>query len=237
MDLDQLNWIPDETHGSAVWIAIRVNRNDIVRYIHSVNPALLLSVTMSNQSALHVKISHFGSCTNAIGSFEEVRSLSPPEAVIFTDEDGNNLLHAYCERFELSGGTDLDLENLKYLLRLVPDDLLVTMNGLGQVPYDLIISATTEEFPPDHIRTRARRLLLQAASSWGLYPEILQQMNYEDRKLALFAFHGTRVAVRVCCGACTVCMYLLSVCTSCMYVCMYVCIYMTSVSIHQIIGT
>ena len=85
------------------------------------------------------------------------------------------------------------MENLKYLLQIVPDNLLVTMNAQDQTPYELI--STTEGLSLDHSRTRARRLLLQAASYWGYNTEILQQMNYEARKLALFGYFRSRVEV------------------------------------------
>lgn len=193
MDLDQLRWMPESEGGSALYTAVSVaGATDIMRYIHSVEPKLVLSVTPNEQTLLHMKIRAHGICTHAIKTFEEIRSLAP-QAVGMEDNDGNNLLHAFCQRLEESGREDMSMENLKYLLQIVPGQLLVTMNAQSKTPYDII---STGEGHPDHYRTRARRLLLQGACDWGLCTETLQQLNYEARKLALFAFYGLRVEVR-----------------------------------------
>ena len=222
MDLEQLYWMPETHGGTAAYSATQSIRPEILRYIHSINPGLLLSITPSKQSVLHVVVSNWGCCTDFIELFKELLSLAPAEVLEKEDTDGNNLLHALCYRLEESGQEDMSMDNLKYLLQIMCSQYVVTVNAQELVAYDIISTGGH----PDHFRTRARRLLLQAASCWELYSETLQQLNYDARKLALFAFFGPRMEVRmlVCKYACSssrgiVCMY---VCIS-MYVCM--CVY------------
>eukprot|EP01035_Chromulina_nebulosa_P006007 gene6007-8144_t len=92
MNLNQLRWMPESEGGSALYTAVSVaGATDIVRYIHSVEPKLIRA---------------YGICTHAIKSFEEIRSLAP-QAVGMEDNDGNNLLHAFCQRLEESGREDM----------------------------------------------------------------------------------------------------------------------------------
>ena len=115
-------------------------------------------------------------------SFIKMISLIPktPRSV---DIDNNNLLHTvaeYGKTFIPENVYEDQLEDLiRILLPLIPGGALAT-NNQGQTPYDLLnrdIAAYDT----------ARRLLLLAGAP-SLHPETRQQMNYQARKGALFAF-------------------------------------------------
>ena len=137
-----------------------------VRYIHSIIPELFHTLNDSHQTPLHLIIHK---CHSKI---EEMVTLVPETARIL-DLDGNSLLHTLAK----SGGLTDTLARL--LLRLIPGGALAT-NNQGQTPYDM---------PNLNLAYMAltRRLLLLAGAP-SLHPETRQQMNYQARKGALFAF-------------------------------------------------
>ena len=103
-------------------------------------------------------------------------ALLAPETATTLDENGNNLLHAFLKK---AANGDEGEKSIRILLRLIPGGALAT-NNQGQTPYDLLDA-------DDPVFDDARRPLLLARAP-SLHPETRQQMNYQARKGALFAF-------------------------------------------------
>ena len=160
---------------SLAHFAVNSGKISNLRYIHSKVPEQLMSIDHKNCTPLRRAIEDYYD-NNFI---EAVASLAP-EAVLIRDTDGNNLLHIWVEMEKPQTRQDT---LLRLLIRLIPRGALA-VNYDGQTPYDILN-------PNDPGNNTARRLLLLAGAP-SLHPETRQQMNYQARKGALFAFFAPR---------------------------------------------
>ena len=142
-----------------------------IGYIHSMMPELFLAMDDKQQTPLHAFLKY----DSKYRANDIVRMVSlVPETARHVDINGDNLLHILLKR---NGKGEETL--LRLLLRLIPGGALAT-NNQGQTPYDLLDAGNLAH-------NDARRLLLLAGAP-SLHPETRQQMNYQARKGALFAF-------------------------------------------------
>ena len=166
--------------GSVAHCAVLSGRIKNTLYIHSIMPELFHTLNEDRQNPLHLATEKLDWYAN--DEFDTLVSLVP-ETASNVDFNGNNLLHTLNIAMIQTIEED-QLESLiRHLLRLIPGGALAT-NNQGQTPYDLLnrdIAAYDT----------ARRLLLLAGAP-SLHPETRQQMNYQARKGALFAFFAPR---------------------------------------------
>ena len=114
-------------------------------------------------------------------------SLEPAAAAI-VDNNGDNLLHMMMKNRAWTDDIMAYCEILRLFIRLIPSGA-IAVNNLGQTPYDLLDANNLFHYYEAPIIVR-RLLLLAGAPS--LHPETRQQMNYQARKGALFAFFAPR---------------------------------------------
>ena len=147
--------------------------------IHSMKPDLFLSPDSDGNTPLAIAVKRSSILP---GSIEAIASLEPAAAII-VNNNGDNLLHIMLKSriWWIDDDKMAHHDILKLLLRLIPGGALAT-NNQGQTPYDLLNAAAP---------IIVRRLLLLAGAP-SLHPETRQQMNYQARKGALFAFFAPR---------------------------------------------
>ena len=176
------NLYTTHTLGSVAHFAVREKRLDNLRYIHSLVPEQLLMVDRHDRTPFSYAVERNLCDPDFI---EAVASLAP-EAARIVERKGDNLLHMMATKLngpkmrELIGRL---ISTMRLLLRLIPGGALAT-NNQGQTPYDHLKPDKPEHFD------FCRLLLLAGAPS--LHPETRQQMNYQARKGALFAFFAPR---------------------------------------------
>ena len=153
---------------------------DKLKYIHSIQPQLLLSLDQYNCTPLANVVKYHSIVPTEI---EEIASLEPAAAII-VDNNGDNLLHIMIGNCTWTSDMMAHCDLLRLFIRIIPCGA-IAINYDGQTPYDL--SGEHNYDAPIIVR---RLLLLAGAPS--LHPEIRQQMNYQARKGALFAFFASR---------------------------------------------
>lgn len=153
-----------------------------VRYLHSLMPSLLLSVDDKNRTPICWALIRLN-CDYKF--FQAVLALAP-HAVEMVDMDSNTLLHIFLaqlnETAEPIESIDV-IDMVRLLLRRVPGGALA-VNVQGHKPVNVLDSH-------DCRYKFLSRILLMAGAPY-LYPDARKQMNYEARKVGLFAFLGPR---------------------------------------------
>ena len=178
------------TFGSVAHCTVTYGRIDNCCYIHSMMPELFHTLDEDCQNPLHLATEKFS--WYARDQYDTLISLVP-ETARNVDIHGCNLLHtlaSFANMFLPKYIVEDQLEELiRLFLRLIPGGALA-LNNQGQTPYDLL-NKSSKRF------ILSRRLLLLAGAP-SLHPETRQQMNYQARKGALFAFFAQRWEYRIC---------------------------------------
>ena len=173
-NLEILSTTNATTIGSVAHCAVLSGRLENIRYIHSKMPELFYTLNERHQTPLHLATERFEP-----DLIKEMVSLVPETARI-VDVNGNNLLHILLSK--VRDGHQVN-NLIRHLLRLIPGGALA-INKKRQTPYDLLHSRIEPQ-------ALARRLRLLAGAP-SLHPKKRQQMNYQARKGALFAFFAPR---------------------------------------------
>jgi len=174
--------VPD--YGSVAHQAVVGQSFEVLKYIHSIHPELMLMADNHGRTPLHHAV---GLCKHDF--IKKVYALGPA-AVSKVDSDEFNLLHLLIYRkSKLLESTLSDAANsLRFLIRCFPEGI-TALNRSGKTPYDMLLQVNN----PHH--SYARRLLLMYAEKHNptsaLDMNELRRLNYEERKLALFAFFAS----------------------------------------------
>jgi hypothetical protein len=119
--------------------AVREGNLRNVQYLHNIKPELLL-LKFRGKTPLHVAIDIFGRSGKNHAFIQCVSSLAP-EALIMTDNGGDNLLHVLVSHcFETND--DSAEETMRFLLRSIPDAAIAT-NNIGYTPFDTLTLRNT----------------------------------------------------------------------------------------------
>ena len=170
-------------YGTVAHLAV-INRNTgsimgNLRYIHSIKPELFSTLNRHGNTPLAKAVKRHSLVP---GPIKEIASLEPAAAII-VDNNGDNLLHMMIENNNWDDNGTATCDILRLFFRLIPGGALA-VDYEGQTPYDLLDA-------DNPVQDVARRLLLLAGAP-SLHPETRQQMNYQARKGALFAFFAPR---------------------------------------------
>ena len=162
--------------------AARGGKLETLCFIHDIVPEMIFAIRNERQQTpLAVAVGWQKHNPNFI---KRVIALAP-EAVKFSDSDGNTLLHTR----SIFGEFSIQNSTLRLLLRLIPGGALAT-NHEGLTPYDILDTLHQENENNNRYDCPRRLLLLAGAPS--LHPETRKQMNYQARKGALLAFFAPR---------------------------------------------
>ena len=167
--------------GSVAHMAVRGNKLDILRYIHSLAPELLLSVDNKEYNPMQVSVM-IETCDATL--VKALYALEPRAAAV-TSKDKFTLLHhifygARC--LDLDDPMSDGAEVLRFLLRILPDGLTAE-NEHGETPYDSLVS--NDQF----FCAYGRRVVLQAAPK-TFEPKMRRALNYLARRNVLLALFG-----------------------------------------------